>query len=71
MTLNSYDFFDIYKDLTAEQRLVQETTRKFVKEEFQPLIEDAFERGIFPSHLPQRLGELGLLGSTIQGYGCA
>jgi len=71
VTVNSYDFFDIYIDLTAEQRLVQETTRKFVKEEFQPLIEDAFERGVFPSHIPQRLGELGLLGSTIQGYGCA
>ncbi|MEI8025039.1 MAG: acyl-CoA dehydrogenase family protein [Pseudomonadota bacterium] len=71
MNVNSYDFLDIFKDLTSEQRLVQETARKFVKEEYQPLIEDAFERGVFPSHIPKRLGDLGLLGSTLTGYGCA
>lgn len=70
MSLSPHDFFDILKDLSPEQRLLQDTTRQFVKDEFQPLIEDAFEEGYFPSHLPKRLGELGLLGPNLNGYGC-
>ena len=57
--------------LTDEERLVRDSIRRFCQEELQPRVLEAFreekvDRSIFP-----RMGELGLLGSTIDGYGCA
>jgi glutaryl-CoA dehydrogenase len=57
--------------LTDEEKLVQDSIRRFCQEELQPGILEAnraekVDRSIFP-----RMGELGLLGSTIEGYGCA
>ena len=57
--------------LTDEEKLVQDSIRRFCQDELQPGILEAnrvekVDRSIFP-----RMGELGLLGSTIKGYGCA
>ena len=57
--------------LTDEERLVRDSIRRFCQEELQPRVLEAFreekvDRSLFP-----RMGELGLLGSTIDGYGCA
>ncbi len=57
--------------LSDEERLVQNSIRRFCQEELQPQIlaahrEEKIDRQILP-----RMGELGLLGSTIDGYGCA
>ena len=57
--------------LSDEERLVQDSIRRFCQEELQPQIlaahrEEKIDRQILP-----RMGELGLLGSTIDGYGCA
>ncbi len=57
--------------LTDEEKLVQDSIRRFCQDELQPGILEAnrvekVDRSIFP-----RMGELGLLGSTIEGYGCA
>ena len=57
--------------LSDEERLVQDSIRRFCQDELQPRVllahrEERVDRDIFP-----RMGELGLLGSTIDGYGCA
>jgi len=57
--------------LTDEERLVRDSIRRFCQEDLQPRVLEAFreekvDRSLFP-----RMGELGLLGSTIDGYGCA
>ena len=44
--------------------------RKFVDDEVLPVIGDYWERAEMPWPLIQRLGELGIVGEDIQGYGC-
>lgn len=65
------DFFRITDTCDESQKLVQSTTRKFVQTEFMPLVRKSFEEGSFPRHLIPRIGELGLLGANLEGYGCA
>jgi glutaryl-CoA dehydrogenase len=57
--------------LSEEERLIQKTVRSFVTDKFRPHIADWFEQGIFPRELAAELGELGLLGMHLRGYGCA
>lgn len=65
------DFYELEELLTEEQRLVRNTVRKFVDEEVLPIIGEAFEEGRFPTELIPRMGELGLLGANLKGYGAA
>ncbi len=69
--LNPLDLYDVRAELTDEERMVQDTVRRFVAEQFMPLIREAFEQHTFPKELVPQLAELGLLGSSIDGYGCA
>ena len=57
--------------LSEEERLIQGTVRGFVAKEIRPNIADWFERGISPVELARTLGDLGLLGMHLSGYGCA
>ncbi|MFQ6003869.1 MAG: acyl-CoA dehydrogenase family protein [Woeseia sp.] len=65
------DLFDIRSELTDEERMVQESVARFVDEQVLPIIRDAFEQHYFPKDVVPRIAELGLLGSSIKGYGCA
>jgi glutaryl-CoA dehydrogenase len=65
------DFMGIDDQLSEEERLVRDTVRSFVDEEVLPVITEHYEKGIFPKDLIRPLGELGVFGATIQGYGCA
>ena len=58
-------------DLGAEERLIAETVRDWVTRRFLPLIGDAWRAGSLPEGLGLELGELGLLGMHLEGYGCA
>ena len=65
------DLYDLDPLLTEEERLVRQTVRDFVDAELLPVIRDAWEEGKLPRALIPKVAELGLLGATIQGYGCA
>ena len=66
------DYYQIEELLTEEERMVRDLARRFVEEEFLPLIQRCFRKGEFPMQVVPRLGELGFLGSTLpQQYGCA
>ena len=69
--LNPLDLYDIRSLLTDEERMVQETVGRFVDDRVLPVIQDAFERHYFPKELVSQVAELGLLGSSIEGYDCA
>ena len=57
--------------LTEEERMVQETARQYAQEKLMPRIVEAYnEEKEDPDIIPE-MGELGLLGPTIHGYGCA
>ena len=56
--------------LTADERGVRDRVRAFVDAEIRPHIADWFDHGHFPVELAPALGRLGVLGMTLDGYGC-
>ena len=65
------DYYDLDALLTDEERITRDTVRGFVERECLPLLEGCFSREEFPRQLIPRLGELGVFGANLQGYGCA
>jgi glutaryl-CoA dehydrogenase len=55
---------------TSEELMIRDTVREFVSEEVIPTLQEANREEKFPTKLIPRFGEMGLLGSTIQGYDC-
>ena len=56
---------------SEEELLASNTVRDFVAEKILPLIGEHFERHTFPDELNSEVGELGLFGAAIEGYGFA
>jgi glutaryl-CoA dehydrogenase len=56
--------------LTADERAVRDRVRAFVDAEIRPHIAGWFDRGHFPVELAPAFGRLGVLGMTLDGYGC-
>jgi len=71
MSLDPADFYDVRALLSQEERLVQETVARFVDDKALPLIPKAFEEHRFPRELVPEIAALGVLGCTLEGYGCA
>jgi glutaryl-CoA dehydrogenase len=69
--LNPVDLYDVRGLLTEEERMVQESVARLVDERVLPIIQKCFEEHRFPKELVPELAALGLLGSSIEGYGCA
>ncbi len=66
------DFYVIEELLSEEERMVRTVARRFVDDEFMPLIQKCFREGSFPMEVVPRLAELGFLGVTIpEEYGGA
>ncbi len=65
------DPFGLTADHTSEEQLIASTVRDWVRRRFLPIIVDAWRAGGLPSELGAELGELGVLGMHLQGYGCA
>jgi glutaryl-CoA dehydrogenase len=65
------DLLRIDDELSDEERLVRDTVRKFAADRIMPHIADWFEAGTLPKDLAPELGQLGLLGMHLKGYGCA
>ena len=59
------------QQLTEEERLVAETAESFCQEQLMPGIVLANRSEYFDRNILRQMGELGLLGATIDGYGCA
>jgi glutaryl-CoA dehydrogenase len=57
--------------LTADERAVRDAVARVVDTEVLPVIGRHFREGTFPAQLVPRLGELGVLGANLSGYGCA
>jgi len=58
-------------DFGDEERLIAATVRDWVRRRFLPIVGDAWRAGELPVELAVELGELGLLGMHLEGYGCA
>ena len=64
------DYFFLRQQLSEEQLDYLARTRRFVDKEVIPVIAGYWERAEFPWPLAKRLGELGLIGDGLVGYGC-
>jgi glutaryl-CoA dehydrogenase len=56
--------------LSAEERAVRERVRDFTNQRIRPDIAGWYEDAVFPLELAPELGELGVLGMHLEGYGC-
>ncbi|MEC8424784.1 MAG: acyl-CoA dehydrogenase family protein, partial [Myxococcota bacterium] len=65
------DFYDIDRHLSDEERAVRDLVRQWTDDRVIPIIEDHCRKGTFPQHLIPEIGEMGLLGMNLEGYGCA
>ncbi|MEN7342109.1 MAG: acyl-CoA dehydrogenase family protein [Pseudomonadota bacterium] len=63
--------YDVRSMLTDEEAMVQDTVARFVNDKVLPDIREHFDNHTFPRELIGEFAALGLLGSTIDGYGCA
>ncbi|WP_395375618.1 acyl-CoA dehydrogenase family protein [Marinicella sp. W31] len=70
-SIDKLDIFNINAQLTEDERIVQESVGRWVDEQVLPIIGEAFDDHVFPMSLIPEMAELGLFGSTIQGYDCA
>jgi len=64
------DVLDLDALLTDDERATRDRVRAFVDAEIRPHIADWFDRAVFPAELAPKLGALGVLGMSLEGYGC-
>jgi glutaryl-CoA dehydrogenase len=65
------DFLGIDHLLSEEERGIRDTVRAFVRDRVLPNVGDWFEEATIPRELARELGDLGVLGMHLEGYGCA
>jgi glutaryl-CoA dehydrogenase len=68
-TLDPRDYLAIDALLDDEERAIRDTVRQWVRERILPEIAEWFEQGILPRELAQEVGQLGLFGMHLDGYG--
>src|SRR5262247_1738602 len=65
------DYFGIETLLSEDERMIRDAVRDWVEAEFLPIVTEHHRAGTFPVALIPKLGELGVFGATLKGYGCA
>ena len=68
---NWEDPFLLEQQLTEEERLVRDTANSYAQEKLAPRIREAYSKELTDTSIFREMGELGLLGPTIHGYGCS
>src|SRR5439155_1241516 len=63
------DYYGIERLLSEEERMIRDAVRDWVEAEFLPLVVEHHRAGTFPVSLIPKLGELGVFGATLKGYG--
>jgi len=65
------DILLLDRQLSDEERMVRDTAREYCQTKLMPRVLEANRHEIFDRDIMTEMGELGLLGATIEGYGCA
>src|SRR3989449_421784 len=65
------DFIEFDALLTDDERLVRDTSRRFIEDNLIPIIEECNRAGRFPRELVKPMADLGFYGASLKGYGCA
>ncbi|HEV7431430.1 MAG TPA: acyl-CoA dehydrogenase family protein, partial [Steroidobacteraceae bacterium] len=69
--MNPLDLFDLRSALSEDEQLVHDSVARLVDTRVLPVIQECFEHHRSPRELVPELAALGLLGATLEGYGCA
>ena len=64
------DYFGFEEHLSDEQRMIRDTVRDWVESRFLPIVTEHHRNATFPVELAAELGEMGVFGATLKGYGC-
>jgi glutaryl-CoA dehydrogenase len=67
---NWQDPFLLERQLTEEERLVRDTASAYAQDKLAPRVREAYRNEASDPAIFREMGELGLLGATIDGYGC-
>lgn len=70
-SFNWQDPFDIESQLTQDEIIVRDQFKSYCEEKLQPRIIDAFRNEHFDKKIIKELGDIGVLCSTLKGYGAA
>jgi glutaryl-CoA dehydrogenase len=65
------DPFFLNDQLSDEERMIRDSAFSYAQEKLQPRVLQAFRDEHFDPEIMREMGHAGLLGATIQGYGCA
>jgi glutaryl-CoA dehydrogenase len=71
MAYAALDYYALDELFTHEERMVRDTVRELVSSRILPTIGKHWSAGTFPHELVPVFGEMGLLGPSLTGYGCA
>ncbi|HXO07383.1 MAG TPA: acyl-CoA dehydrogenase family protein [Solirubrobacteraceae bacterium] len=67
---SAQDYYLLDETLSEHELVIRDRVRAFADREVLPIINDYWERAEFPFELVPKLAELGVAGTTIEGYGC-
>lgn len=71
MENNWEDIFKFDDQLTEEERMIRYNVREYCQKSLMPRILESNRNETFHPEIFKEMGELGILGATIKGYGCA
>jgi glutaryl-CoA dehydrogenase len=68
---NWEDPLQLEAQLSADERIVRDSARAYCQEKLMPRVRDAHRHEKFDRDILREMGELGFIGATLEGYGCA
>ena len=68
--LNWQDPFELDSQLPEEQRMVRDSAQQYAQSALAPRVKEAYRQESTDPNIFREMGEMGLLGATIDGYGC-
>ena len=71
MENNWEDIFRFDDQLSEEERMIRDNVREYCQKSLMPRIVESNRNEIFHPEIMREMGDLGILGATIKGYGCA
>lgn len=66
-----FNFFRLTNQLTSEQKIIIDSTRKFCKEYLKPRVINDYKNEIIDKSIFKEFGRMGILGPTIKNFDCA
>ena len=68
--LNWQDPFELDSQLSEEQGMVRDSAQQYAQSALAPRVKEAYRQESTDPNIFREMGEMGLLGATIDGYGC-